>query len=131
MRSITSLIFTLIIFSAISISLGQSQKTCEAALPNYYNALNSDNTGMIESAIMNVVKLKMYSPDLDYSQVTSKLEELTENGQTDVIKYKSFIAVLYLEHPERFNWISDKKSPDSITTIDEMFARIETQIETK
>jgi hypothetical protein len=131
MKSFNSMFFSLIIFLMINVTLGQSQKICEAAIPNYYNALNSDNNGMIESAIVNVVKLKMHSPCMNYSQIIEKLEELTESGPTDVIKYKSFIAVLYLEHPERFNWISNNKTQDGITTIDEMFARIELQIESK
>jgi hypothetical protein len=131
MRGINSFFFTLVIFLMINVSLSQSQKTCQAALPNYYKALNSENTGLIESAIVNIVKLKMYSPCMDYSRITDRLEELTESGPSDVIKYKSFIAILYLEHPERFNWISADETQEHITTIDEMFARIETQLAAK
>ena len=131
MKAVQTIFAAMLIFTLISVSTGQSPTQCLAALPNYYTALNSDNEGLIESAIVNVVKLKMYSPDLNYSEIKDKLKELMEAGPSDVIKYKAFIALLYLEHPERFNWISISYDPSKITTIDEMFARIENQVAKK
>ena len=131
MKTKQTIFIATLILTLLSLSTGQTPEQCKAALPNYYKALNSDNQGLIESAIVNVVKLKMYSPGLDYTKIQDKLNELMETGPTDVVKYKAFIAALYIEHPERFNWISASTDPSKVTTIDEMFARIENQIEEK
>ena len=131
MKTIQTIFSAALLLTLLNISLGQTAEQCKCALPNYYKALNSHNQGMIESAIVNVVKLKMYSPGMDYSQIQDKLNELMENGPTDVIKYKAFIAALYIEHPERFNWLSAQSDSSKITTIDEMFVRIENQLDEK
>jgi hypothetical protein len=131
MRTLQTIFFASLLLILFNITIGQTPEQCEAALTNYYHALNSDNQGLIESAIVCIVKLKMYAPGMDYSQIPDKLNELMENGPTDVIKYKSFIAVLYIEDPERFKWISAAQDPSKITTIDEIFARIESQITDK
>ena len=131
MKTKRTIFISTLIVTLLNISIGQTPEQCEAALANYYHALNSDNQGLIESAIVGIVKLKMYAPGMDYSQIQDKLNELMENGPTDVIKYKSFIAVLYIEDPERFKWISAAQDPSKITTIDEIFARIESQITDK
>ena len=125
------IIITLIFILSLGQVFGQSSKTLSAALPNYYKALNSNNSGMVESAIVNLIKLKMYAPDLDYQDTIKKMNELTENGQTDIIKYKAFIGQLYLENPERFNWISDQDMGERFVKIDTMFDRIEEQLSHK
>jgi hypothetical protein len=131
MKTTQTIFIATLILTLFTISIGQTPEQCKAALDNYYNALNSDNQGLLESAIERVVKLKMYSPGMDYAQIQEKLNELMDNGPTDVIKYKSFIAVLYIENPARFTWISATQDSSKITTIDEIFARIENQITDK
>jgi hypothetical protein len=128
MRTFTIIFFT-IIFSTANISVwAQSTKTLKAALPNYYNALNSNNDGVIESAIENLVKLKIHAPDLDFSKVTKRLDQLTEQGNTSEIKYKAFIAYLYLENTERFNWISSENKDRKLKIVEELFVKLEKQI---
>ncbi len=125
--SITAVITIVLIFAANNI-WAQSAKTLESSLPNYYKALNSGNDGMIESAIENLVKLKIMAPDLDYSKAAEKLEQLTEDGETDQIQYKAFIASLYLQHPERFNWLSSEDTNKKLQMAEDMLAKLEQQI---
>jgi len=125
------IIITLIFIMSFGQAFGQTSKTLNAALPNYYKALNSNNTGMVESAIENLIILKMVAPELDFQDAINKMNELTENGRTDVIKYKAFIGHLYLENPERFKWISDKDMGAGFVKLDTMFDRIEEQLSQK
>ena len=125
MKTLTIITLTIILLLSINSGIAQSYKVAKAAVPNYYKALNSDNHGMIESAIENLVKLKLFAPDLDYSKVAEKLDQLTEDGQTIQIKYKAFVANLYLESPEKFNWISSEDKDKQAKLFDRMFAQLE------
>lgn len=71
----------------------------------YFIALNHTNDGVVESAIINVMKLKLVYPGGDYSKCIRKLEELTESGSTRLLRQKAYIAANFLKNPERFNWI--------------------------
>ena len=68
---------------------------------------------------------------MNYQDTIKKMNELTENGQTDIIKYKAFIGQLYLDNPERFNWISDQDMGEGFVKLDTMFDRIEEQLSQK
>ena len=125
MKTLSIITLTIILLLSINSGIAQSNKVAKAALPNYYKAINSDNHGVIESAIENLVKLKLYAPDLDYSKVAEKLGQLTEDGQTIQIKYKAFVANLYLESPEKFNWLSSEDKDEQAKLFDTMFAQLE------
>ena len=125
MKTLTIITLTIILLLSINSGIAQSYKVAKASVPNYYKALNSDNHGVVESAIENLVKLKLFAPDLDYSKVAEKLDQLTEDGQTIQIKYKAFVANLYLESPEKFNWLSSEDKDKQAKLFDTMFAQLE------
>jgi hypothetical protein len=125
MKTLSIITLTILLLLSINSGIAQSYKVAKASVPNYYKALNSDNHGMVESAIENLVKLKLFAPDLDYSKVAEKLDQLTEDGQTIQIKYKAFVANLYLESPEKFNWISSEDKDKQAKLFDTMFVQLE------
>ena len=75
------------------------------AIQNYKIALESENLGMIESAILNILKLKHYYPDCDYSSLIDPLESLESNKENKTIRFMSYIVKNYLTYPERYAWI--------------------------
>ena len=125
MKTLSIITLTIILLLSINSGIAQSYEAVKAAVPNYYKALTSDNHGMVESAIENLVKLKLFAPDLDFSKVAEKLDQLTEDGQTIQIKYKAFVANLYLESPEKFNWLSSEDKDKQVKLFDTMFAQLE------
>lgn len=128
MRSFSVIILNVLFILSINTAWGQSLNRLQASLPNYYNALNSENEGAIISAIENLVKLKIFAPDLDYSEVSEKLNELTEESENNEIKYKAFIAHLFLQNPERFYWISGQDKEKKSELFDAMFAQIKKRV---
>jgi hypothetical protein len=78
----------------------------KVGIENYKKALESDNLGMIESAILNVMKLKFNYPDYDYSSLIEPLESLENNDRSKSIKFMSYIVKNYLEYPDRYTWIN-------------------------
>jgi hypothetical protein len=90
-----------------------SEKSLERGTKNYLAALQRDNIGAKESAITNIMIMKLYFPQRNYTEVISKLTELCTEGSTKQIRYKAYIACNYLKHPERYNWI--KKDSFDVT----------------
>jgi len=94
-----------------------SDQSLQRASINYYFALSRKNTGVIESAITNIMIMKLYFPERNYENFITKLTELSTDGKSKQIRYKSYIACNYLKHPERYSWI--KK--DSFKNTTELF----------
>jgi len=90
----------------------------------YENSLNHPINGVVESAIINIMKMKLVCPDLDYRDLTKRLEKLSFEGNTKSIRYKAYIATNFLKHPERFKWIK----PGSYEELNNFFARYEEKL---
>jgi hypothetical protein len=85
-------------------SVAEKQKI-ERAIQNYKKALESNNLGMIESAILNTMNLKYHYPNYDYSSLIEPLQSLQANDKSKSVRFTSFIVKNYLLHPERYAWI--------------------------
>lgn len=83
------------------------KRKIELAIKNYKNALESDNLGATESAILNTMNLKFHYPDYDYSSLIQPLESLENNDESKTIRFMSYIVKNYLLHPERYAWMED------------------------
>jgi hypothetical protein len=96
----------------------------DRAPANYLMALKQTNEGVVESAIIKVMKLKYYYPEMDYSEITTQLEKLETDGKSESIRFMAYIVGNYIKHPERFAWI--KKGVDKNT--DQFFALINERV---
>ncbi len=95
-------ILTFIIFLIITTSASFAQlsdKSVDRAVIVYLTNINSSNPGVVESAIENVMVLKLYYPETDYSQIIQKLDELNLGNGPKTIRVKAFIASNYLKNP--------------------------------
>jgi len=101
-----STLLTALMVMAFSIDCFASADTsiADKLTKRYLVGLNHSNEGVVESAIINVMKLKFYYPDADYSKIIGKLNQLTAEGSTKRMRIRSYVVNSYLEHPERFNW---------------------------
>lgn len=81
------------------------QQKIKMVIKNYQKALESDNQGMIESAILNIMSLKYHYPDYDYSSLIESLESLENNDESKSIRFMSYIVKDYLLYPDRYTWI--------------------------
>jgi hypothetical protein len=96
----------------------------DRAPANYLMALKQTNEGVVESAIIKVMKLKYYYPQMDYSEITAQLEKLEMDGNSESIRFMAYIVGNYIKHPERFAWV--KKGVDKNT--DKFFALINERV---
>jgi hypothetical protein len=74
-------------------AFAQNQKVIDNAPDNYLNALKSSNEGAIESAIFLAVKYHIFYPENIIEKVKKEIEKLAQNGKSDRIRYKAYLAV--------------------------------------
>ena len=87
-------------FDAISLRIWKR------APENYLQGLKKNNLGVVESSIINLMKLRRVYPEGDYTEIISELETLQANGKTKSIRFMAYIAHNYFQSPERFSWLT-------------------------
>ena len=102
MKYILIFIFSIVISATTSFAQ-LSDKTADKAVKSYLISLNYSNPGIVESAIENIMVLKLYYPERDYSQIIQKLDELRLTNTQKNIRVKAFIAANYLKYPQQSN----------------------------
>jgi len=66
---------------------------------NYLACLGLENTGLMESAIAQIVRFKMLYPDRELTALRQRLEELSVNGPLPTIRYRAYLAASVLDNP--------------------------------
>jgi hypothetical protein len=109
---LTLIIAVLIVYPSLAQENAQTKapqitekQRVEMAIKNYKKALESENPGMVESAVINIMKLKHQYPTYDYSALIEPLTTLENTDESESIKFMSYIVKNYLEHPERYSWL--------------------------
>jgi hypothetical protein len=106
-----------------------TDKSLQHGAINYYTALNRNNEGIIESAITNIMIMKLYFPERNYDNFIAKLTELNTEGKSKQIRYKSYIACNYLKHPERYTWINKDSFKNTIELFNQFSEKLAKQLE--
>jgi hypothetical protein len=119
----------LIALAMVSSVFAQPRDPIARGMDNYLAALESKNNGLVESAIVNIIKLKMTYPQLDYSKITAKLGQLVQATSDQAIRYEAYIAWQYLEYPERFNWLQTSNNQQRDILLTNLVVRIHEQTE--
>jgi len=97
----------------------------QKAIKNYAAALKSTNDGVVESAIAQIVFIRIGLPKLDLKTVEGTVTNLAENGRTPVIRYKAYLANIVFESPASF----EKALNVETTNSDAFFAVIASQVQ--
>ena len=72
---------------------------------NYLISLQHPNLGVVESAMMNIVKMKLLYPNENCSRIQQEINQLTTLGKNERIRYKAFLTAVCLQNP---NCISEE-----------------------
>ncbi len=106
----------IVLLAVIDFSFGQSAsnsfeafstdtKIWQMASENYLLGLQRENTGVVESAMINLIKLRTVYPEGNYDNVLAELEHLQEEGKTKSIRVMAYITANYIKYPDRFTWL--------------------------
>lgn len=113
MKKMLTLISAFVLTATFVYGMGEG-KSLAMATESYMTGLNHENQGVVESAITNVMLLKLYHPEKDFTEILARLDELTVNNPDKMVRLKAFIASNYIKHPERFNWIKKGDYEDAV-----------------
>jgi hypothetical protein len=83
---------------------GNKNPDPNSVLYRYEKALNYENQGVVKSSIQNIIKLKTVYPELKYSKVIKKMEELSVKSDSKTIRFTAYMAVNFLKYPEQLEW---------------------------
>jgi hypothetical protein len=90
-------------------------------------SLNSDIPGIVESTIYNIVLIKKYYPNANYSPIVEKLNEIAEENPNLSIRFKAHLASIYLGFSEGINIQPEFNTYDH----EYLFREITDQLESK
>jgi len=124
-------LFGTLAFVLLAISFSFAQKPGPAlqnAEKNYLIGLNHQNPGVVESAIINTMVLKLYYPEKDFSNIIIKLDNISLENPEKIVRVKAFIASNYLKHPDRFNWIEKGDYESAVKFFQLYSARLDKQM---
>ena len=96
---------------------------------NYLAGLQHHNSGVVESAIFQLIILKTVYPEGNYDDLAKELNQLMTNGKTATTRYKAFVAATYLSHPEWFPQILEYPVADRERFFLEFSEIIDTQLQ--
>jgi hypothetical protein len=95
-----------VLLASVAVAQPTKEELLQLAPANYARALLSDNEGMQQSAILNVMRLKLEYPDINCDTVCIPLTQLVNESENQSIRFMAYIAGQYMKHPERFQWIN-------------------------
>ena len=101
-------VIALTAFIAVNFGFGKAPKfetlesKIEYAKKNYAVGLQSDNTGLVESCIKMVAKIKLRVPSADLTGLQEQLDELSITHPSETVRYKAYIASSICSNPEWF-----------------------------
>jgi len=124
--SLAVTVFSVNVFAKDSTS-AKTKVDYQKALEIFQSSLENKIPGIVEGSIYNVILLKNYYPNADYSNVIDKLNKISEEYPVASIRYKAHLASMYLSmsngievHPQR-----------NVYTHEYLFKQIADQLETK
>jgi hypothetical protein len=95
-----------------------SEKILKMAPANYLRGLQRDNLGVVESSMLNLMKLRTVYPQGDYEKILAELEKLQSDGKTKSIRFMAFITDNFIKSPDRFTWLDQ----NNLTVMDSTLA---------
>jgi hypothetical protein len=76
-----------------------SESQIDKAKRAYFEALNSPNDGVVQSAIGIVLQWRLINPQEDLSKLEQKISDLALDGSSPAIRFKASLASLVMDNP--------------------------------
>ncbi len=93
------LFFLMLMLAIVPTQLISQPIDLKAARQNYLMGLRSDNTGVVESSIYNVLQLVKAEPSQPIAEIRQQLTKLSTSAKSDRVRYKAGVALMLLAQP--------------------------------
>lgn len=77
-----------------------TEKKITLATKNLLNALRSDNTGVLASALRITATMKMQHPEVNVDALVQNMNEIVKNNPSGSLRYKAYVAISVCNNPE-------------------------------
>jgi len=121
-----TLVAIVTMFAAVTFAAAQTNQS-DRALQNYVHALTQENGGVVASAMSNLMLYRVAKPETDFSEAIAELRKIEKEQANEVLGHKAYITRLFLERPDKFNWM-DLESEEGQATLMLLDARLANQI---
>ena len=74
----------------------------------YVRCFAAENDGVVESAIAQVVRMRLARPDAPMKDIRAALAQLSQAARTPAIRYKAYLAELAFDCPAMFVDVRDE-----------------------
>ena len=89
-----------VIYAQSESNIREDNKIYCKALKQYLFNLSHYNAGIVESTIIQLMKLRRECPDIPYQTTIDSLDTVAKNGKTANIRFLAAIASRYLQNPK-------------------------------
>ena len=86
----------------------------------WVSSLESENDGVVESALAHIASMKLQVPSASVSRVREHVGKLTTSGRTPATRYKAYLAKQVFDYPELF----EQESHVQYTKADALFGAL-------
>jgi hypothetical protein len=108
------LVFTILLLMAVGVQ-AHTSRFIEKAPQNYLRGLNSPYSHMVEDAIFYSLKLNYFYPEINVKELAEKIDKLSRDGKTQMIRYTAYLASYFLNNPEMFSGLKQTDFRDRTT----------------
>ncbi len=106
------LFFLMLTLAIVPAQLVSQSIDLKSARQNYLVGLRSENTGVVESSIYNVLQLVKADPAQPIAEIRKQLTYLSTSADANRVRYKAGVALLLLAQPEILNsMVYDRSIP--------------------
>jgi hypothetical protein len=123
MTAMMAVVFTTGVMAQTYSSFNSSKM--ESGKKNYMMGLRSSNHGLVESAMMQVARIKMIAPTARFEDVKNVIDSLSIYGDTPSVRYKAYLASNVCENP---TWFAEK-AYSGYRYNEEFFAAVAVQLQ--
>lgn len=92
---------------------------------NYLVCLSSGNSGVVESALGQLIHMRIAFPNADLTETKTRLIDLATRGYTRAIRQKAYVAIQVFADPQAYRELIEAKYVTSDDIVAVLVARFE------
>ena len=102
----------------------ESHEVLDQAVHNYTNALKSDNPGVRNSALYQIVCMKNVHPEANYAPIKKVVKKMADKDDNALVRVHAKLTLLYIDDPDLSNKVRTVRGEEDI----QFFQRLHNEI---
>ena len=127
MKAMVKFLVVITVLVAVSVSFAKApltQPDLNLAKKSYLNALDSDNAGVRNSAMFQIIKLKATYPDENVKAYVNKVKKISENDPFYSMRSHAHLTMMFLENSELAKLVNPEDYPDPDSFFNSFYTKL-------